>query len=417
MNIRIYSPFLPYPIAEGAFRVIFDQAYSLIQLGHQVELVCWKNRPQDFLKRTEIWQKDWPRPQFIHLPLSSSSTQIRVLRSWLNRTASPETYYYPKTPLRFKPLLQGCDLAIYHYSFAHAWLKKTKHLPSEKKRVVHFHNLESDLSRLRAQNSSGISQWVHRSNARTLASHELELTQFASELWFLSPVDLRLFQERLKLSHASRSLPCALRLVPPTYSTHASQRPSQMGSQDSITPFFNNPSFFHSPEIRLGFIGGFDFRPNLDSAQWILEHLLPRLEQSSFQGKIVFAGQGAQRVLGPQVRSPHLEILPDQFDPEGFFSSLSAMLVPHTSGSGVRIKLLDALARRIPVLATEEAVERLHPELQTHPLLFCSSQAERWANHILQANFRSLRASFSSTPLPDPMNGLEIYGHVSSPAL
>ena len=169
---------MPYPITEGAYRVIFDQAFSLLALGHEVELVTWKNSRKEFEERARLWKEKWPTPQFRYLGPHADARTWRVLSSCWSEEASPENYYYPKSVLKalnqliearetsaFRPGFMAsapCDLAIYHYSFAHLWLKAPELLPSEKRRVVHFHNLESELSFLQQQNSRALPRFLQR---------------------------------------------------------------------------------------------------------------------------------------------------------------------------------------------------------------------------------------------------------------
>jgi hypothetical protein len=408
VKVRIYSPFLPYPVTEGAYRVLFDQAFSLLALGHEVELVTWKNSPAEFEERSQLWRA-WgearkkadgtihcPVPVFKYLGPQADHRALRVLSSLWGKEASPESYYYPPSIQQRLKTLAPCDLAIYHYSFAHLWLKAPQFLPLEKRRVVHFHNLESELSILQVKNSGVFSQFIHRKNFEKLKNHETELSRLGHELWFLSPVDLDKFrtgQNPKKTPHGAR-----LRLVPPTFSAEISEWVKQ--------------PILHSPETILGFIGGFDFQPNVDSARWILNHLVPALEKSGFRGKVQIAGQGALRVIYPEVQSKLVEVLPDSFSVDQFFAGLSWMLVPHLSGSGVRIKLLDALSKKIPVMATKAAVDRLHPELQTYPLILSSDDPELWTQQALKETPQGTRFKYQDLAFPQAMSGMEVYRDV-----
>ncbi|MEO7162942.1 MAG: hypothetical protein ABI041_08485, partial [Bdellovibrionia bacterium] len=274
-------------------------------------------------------------------------------------------------------------------------------------RVVHFHNLESELSFLQLQNSDALPQafqrWVHRKNFEKLKIHEAELVELGRELWFLSPVDMAKFQR--ERGQVGRQPECALlRLVPPTFSAEISKWPGQVKGNTKHTI--------------LGLIGGFDFQPNIDSAKWILDHLVPALEKSGFKGKVQIAGRSAQSMIStifkthPQSKSPILEVLPDGFDVDVFFAGLSWMLVPHLSGSGVRIKLLDALSKKIPVMATPSAVERLHPELHEYPLIFSSDDPTLWANRALGETPQGTRLKYQDLAFPQAMCGTEIYRDV-----
>jgi len=396
MKVRIYSPFLPYPVTEGAFRVIFDQVFTLLSLKHEVELVTWKDGDEAYQKKITQWIKLGALPEVRRLAMTSEDTQLkRVWLSLVSDVASPEVFYYPPLQSDTLETLGSCDLAIYHYSFAHHWLKQKDLLPNETKRVVHFHNLESELFDLRAKTSPFYTRAIHRNNARTLQSHEADLGQWVDELWFVSPVDAA----RWKFFGGQQD---KVRLIPPTYTFEISNwRPQVLPDLQGVTD--------HN---LLGFIGGMKFKPNQESALWIIDQLLPELDRKGFQGKILMLGHGAQEFFRSRELSSRFEILPENTDLSDFFSRLSWMLVPHVSGSGVRIKLLDALAQKIPVLATPEAVERLHPDLQHSPLIVSSSDPKVWADRIISEKPFESRLRYRDLPFADAMRGEVVYQRV-----
>ena len=58
---------------------------------------------------------------------------------------------------------------------------------------------------------------------------------------------------------------------------------------------------------------------------------------------------------------------------ESFWAQIDCMIVPHISGSGVRIKMLEALASGITVIANPEAIEPLSLALRANPLFRINS--------------------------------------------
>ena len=401
MKIRIYSPFLPYPVTEGAYRVIFDQVVSLLTLRHEVELVTWKDEDEAYQRKLNQWVMNGFVPKIRRLNLSRKDSPLRrVLTSTLTDTASPELFYYPPVSEQVFSGFDPCDLAIYHYGFAHHWLKQglkqglkqRNFLPKEAKRVVYFHNLESELFELRAKTSPPFVRFIHRNNARILQRHERDLASLVDELWFISPVDLKRW---MTLGDAQAQV----QLVPPTYTSE-------------ILNWHSDGMLEHPGEqamAYLGFVGGVGFKPNQQSILWILKELVPELERKGFKGRILVLGKGTEAFFRERRCPSMVEVLPESTSLAEFFSKLSWMLVPHVSGSGVRIKLLDALARKIPVLATPEAVERLHPELQQSPLIFSSSDPGAWADQVVLEKAFQSRLKFKDLPFAEALRGEKVY--------
>ena len=401
MKIRIYSPFLPFPVTEGAYRVIFDQAVSLMSLQHEVELVTWKDSQSSFQSKLHQWSQHGSLPLIRRLEFKEQNARwVRVISSFFSDAASPELFYYPKLQSHSLEDLGSCDLAIYHYSFAEHWLKRPHLLPQEKKRVVHFHNLESELFELRAQDAPRFVKGIHLRNADRLRNHEDHLVNLVDALWFLSPLDEKKWRSRQKAGLSD--LTAEIKLIPPTYT-------SEIAKWTPWAPEMVDP---RSKQVNLGFVGGMTFRPNQDSVRWILDKLVPELKKRGFQGRVFILGRGAHTYLQGQSLPPWIEVLPEHTEMKEFLAPLSWMLVPHVSGSGVRIKLLDALAQKIPVLATPEAVERLHPEIQESPFIFSSLSAEAWAHRICSESPFQSRIRLQDLSFPEAMRGDRVYQNV-----
>ena len=395
-KIRIYSPFFPDPPSGGSPQVVHDQVRALSQLGHSIELVLWKDRPPSqtgFSSAVKIAQC---------LPQRENSRQraVRILTSVASKRASPEEYYYPRATKL--PALGPVDLAIYHYSFAYNWLADPAfQLPAEKKRVVFFHNLESELFTQNAQAESWPKNLIQKLNASKLELHESELAERVDELWFLSPADRDTYLARNRAVSPARC-----RLVGPTYSTEI--RTLRRARFLSSAP---------GPDTILGFVGAMDFAPNHESALWILTELAPRLRDAGFRGQILLAGKGAAPELLKKAADfsfvRFLGFVPDLED--GFWAKLSYALIPHVQGSGTRIKLLEALASGVPALASQGIEQRLLPGLRQHPLLHLSDDPADWVRRILaHAPFAERKAALD-TPFPKELDGAEIYRFLDSP--
>jgi len=412
MKIRIYTPYFPLPVTEGAFQIIADQISTFSQLGHSVEVVLvLETLIEAKIKIDALPAKENLFPYQLKSlqnhkrePYQSSSNRLRrVLSSLFSELASPELFYYP-TELKERSFLGPADLAIYHYSFSYSWLRTSESL-GEKKRVVYFHNLESDLSLLRAKTSvSKIQAAIHLHNSRKLRKHEKELSELCDEIWMASPKDYQNFLKTM----GDPPVSARLRLTPPTYPKALKQNRTQ-SFLDAASK--RNAKIEESNKVILGFIGGMDFGPNLDSAQWIIKNLAPALQSSHFSGKILFAGKNPPTSL-LKMAEPYqfIEFLGFVENIENFWNQLSFMLVPHISGSGVRMKLLEAVASGVPVLANPEAIERTHPDVQNSPFVLNCKNVEEWMNLILREKPFQTRKSLIQAPAPHALSGTEVYG-------
>lgn len=108
----------------------------------------------------------------------------------------------------------------------------------------------------------------------------------------------------------------------------------------------------------LFFIGSFDWMPNLQGIKWFVKDILPTLTKQFPDLKINIAGKKIpQEIVSYQ--SPFIHIAGEVPDAKEFMLSNGVMIVPIVSGSGIRIKILEAMALGKCVIATTIAAEGL----------------------------------------------------------
>lgn len=110
-------------------------------------------------------------------------------------------------------------------------------------------------------------------------------------------------------------------------------------------------------EKSLFFCGPLHFAPNKDSVQWIAEKLAPILSKDI---KIKIAGKGTDNVPNGW-KKENIEYLGFVSKKEllDLYRNSSAFLCPIIYGSGVKIKVTEALGFGTPIIATKEALEGL----------------------------------------------------------
>lgn len=381
MKVRIYFPFFPLPVTEGAYLVVSDQVRYFAAQGAQVELVCWREDADSIARKAT--GACWPRGANWTLLAcgreSRAARMCRVIVSLANPLTSPELFHYPPRLLGRLAELGPADLAIYHYSYAYSWLSHPEKLPRESKRVVHFHNIESDVHPLRR----GIARGIHALNARRLRVHERALAEKADELWFLSSLDA----ERMGLPRS--------RVVPPTFDTglRVSRAPARIA------------------EVVAGFIGTMRFEPNIESVRWLLEELAPRLAGSGFRGRLALVGRSMPRRLQrAAARYPFVEYRGFVEDLEGFWAELSFLLVPHIVGSGVRTKILESVASGVPVLTNAPGAAALSAAVRKSRFLLCLDDVADWV-HLLstEAHAQATRRGLEMEPFCEALTADYVY--------
>ncbi len=127
------------------------------------------------------------------------------------------------------------------------------------------------------------------------------------------------------------------------------------GIDTTLYPFPGGP---RKPFTML-FLGGFRHTPNLVALEWFASFVLPRIVAEIPQARLLVAGaEPPPRHAFPDPANA-IELLGFVSDIQPLFSSCAVFVCPVLSGSGVRVKLLEAFASGIPVVSTRPGAEGL----------------------------------------------------------
>lgn len=213
--------------------------------------------------------------------------------------------------------------------------------------VVDMHNVESDLYRRlvpwRMPLKAVGRRWFE-GGPRRIAAVERQLMQDARQVWLCSEEDrrrlLRLGRPRAELRVMPNGLP------PERFRAEA--------------PREAPPSRVEGRAPELLFLGQLGYPPNQQAARFLARRLAPRLADAAPAAAIVVAGRDPSRKLAERIAArPNMRLLVDPPEVAPLLARADLMLVPLFQGGGTRLKVLEALAAGLPLVATPLAVEGL----------------------------------------------------------
>ena len=114
----------------------------------------------------------------------------------------------------------------------------------------------------------------------------------------------------------------------------------------------------HSPNIL--FIGGMHWPPNADGASWFADTMLPAIRAREPGAKLLAVGRQPPGVLQTEPSRAFIEAPGYVEDPQPYWNRSQVFVAPLRAGGGMRVKILDAWARGVPVVATTIGAEGLH---------------------------------------------------------
>lgn len=117
---------------------------------------------------------------------------------------------------------------------------------------------------------------------------------------------------------------------------------------------------------RILFVGNFEYAPNIDAVEWLLDEIMPAVWAAAAQTRLCLCGyalptQWAER--WPDQRIEWLGFVPSL---QPVQASSSLFLAALRDGGGSKLKVLEAMAAGLPVVATPQAVSGLDVQRGVH---------------------------------------------------
>jgi hypothetical protein len=116
------------------------------------------------------------------------------------------------------------------------------------------------------------------------------------------------------------------------------------------------PQFIPCTSNRLTFVGSETHYPNLDALIWFCKEIAPYLRKQNFTFTLQVVGKWKTHIRELQHSCPEMETVGYIKDLPSFLKG-SIALVPIRIGSGMRMKILEAVSADIPFITTTKGVE------------------------------------------------------------
>jgi polysaccharide biosynthesis protein PslH len=218
------------------------------------------------------------------------------------------------------------DCIITEHSYT-GWMGYLLRKKTGKPFIIHSHNLEG--SRFRQMNKKGwrlyrpYEKWIHRK---------------ADHSFFISTEEMQTAQLQFSLDKTKCSV-----------SPYGTEKPATLvnASQEIRTKYnITTQYIFH-------FNGTMDYEPNMDAVENLVKQVEPRLKRTGMDFTIVITGKRLPVYLQELVKnSRHLVYLDFIDDINAMYQASHLFINPVLNNSGVKTKLVEALANECTVIST-----------------------------------------------------------------
>jgi len=376
MKILLLCHKPPLPSRDGGSIATYSLVSALVKLNHTLDLLAMTTPKHDMGKNgTEIY-KGCNKVRFVYV-----NTGINIIKLLLNLVCSRLPYVVTRfrsagfeKQLSLMLLSGGYDIvqleSVYLMLYADT-IKKT----SASTVVLRTHNAEFEIWK-HLSNSHGnfLNRLYYRFLYKRMYRFESEAINKYDLLVTLTDHDLLQYN---KMGNTKPALvnPAGIDLTLSDRSTETSERAT---TEQSCKTLF--------------FLGSLDYMPNQEAVLWFVRNVFNLLFINHPNIKFNIAGRNAPAWLIKKLEQPGVVFRGEIKNASDFIRSNDICIVPCFSGSGIRIKIIEAMYFGKPVITTPLGAQGIEATVNKEILIaensdeFSSTIEKLLGNHAFYTN-------------------------------
>ena len=339
VDILIITNKQVFPATDGGALAMKKLASILDKKKYSINMICISknNKSLDILKTSSLISKTFKQIVF---QKNMKFNLINFIISIIKNTSYQASRFYDHQIQKY--IQDSIDtrkykIIIFESIFACIYLEKLD-IPNDTKTIFRAHNIEHKIW-LDLANSNCFKKLLYRLLASQIKKMELSIPKSINYILTLSLNDEKFFHELFPKK--TYNLPVHF-----TIKNHKTQKIKN--------------SIFH--------LGAMDWKPNAEGVKWFLNQVAPLINQKT---RIYIAGKG----MGSKYniyKKDNILIEGEIKDANDYIANKEILFVPIFSGSGIRIKILEAMSMGIPVISTKHGAVGI-PYVNGHNIMIANT--------------------------------------------
>ncbi|MEP7233908.1 MAG: glycosyltransferase family 4 protein [Ignavibacteriota bacterium] len=333
MHILQLTPRLPYPLTDGGAIGLYKPIEAVAKLGHYITLVTYPDLNPALTQEAFERLSQFSKVEIV--PKTLPSITSTLLRTVFSGAYPIERRMMPEMFTLLGRLMSENSFDIIHVDHAHMgkyglWLKERYNVPI----VLREHNYETLIyERFAANEKNPLKKLIAATHGKRLRTEEARFFREFDTTIPITPQDEALMRAEVPGATYS-TIPAGVDL--------ADFKPSD-------TPEVPNTILW---------IGGTNWRPNLDAIEFFAKEIFPLVVKTIPDAKFDIVGENTdklQHIVNSGVSNITLHGRVPDIRP--FMSRSAVMICPLRVGGGMRLKLLDFFAAGKAVVSTSIGAE------------------------------------------------------------
>ena len=324
----------PYPNIDGEVIAINGLTNGFAQLGHQVTVLALNTNKHYF----DVAQLPESRKKMATYLTVDINTDIKVTDAFFNlftdKSYNVERFYSKEFEAKIASVIAAGNFdfilleGIYPMRYIEVIRRSTK-----AKVILRPHNVEYVIwQRLYQHETNPLKKAYLKLLASRMKKFELENVGKADLLIPVSEMDMDIFRaEGCKTPH---------RTFPIGYD------------------FDTLPAIDTNEENAVAFIGAMDWMPNREGVEWFIANVWPKVRAQVPGAVFYLAGRNFPAEI-KQLNVPGIKVVGEVPDARQFVLSKAISIVPLFAGSGMRVKIIEAMTLGRAIIATSVGAESI----------------------------------------------------------